>query len=133
MSNYNEIRTDTSWIGAYLFSPLVHVAHAGAAGGKFFFLWHLIRTRKSTLALAFALCILFNFLLHLNYGYEPFLYSPDWAYALIFFIALVFAPLAGNRFFQGGLFLFLIFLAYNQFQFFQFIFETVAPFLPPGG
>lgn len=98
-----------------------------------FFLWHLIRTRKANLALAFAFCILFNFLLHLNYGYEPFLYSPDWAYALIFFIALVFAPLAGNRFFQGGLFLFLIFLAYNQFQFFQFIFETVAPFLPPGG
>ncbi len=97
------------------------------------FLWNLVRTRKANLALGFALAIFFNFLLHLNYGYEPFLYSPDWAYALIFFVALAFAPLARNRYFQGGLFFFLIFLAYNQFQFFQFIFETVAPFLPSGG
>lgn len=97
------------------------------------FLWNLIRTRKMDLSFVFVLCILFNFTLHLNYGYEPFLYSPDWAYALIFFVALSLAPLAKNRFFQGGLFIFLIFLAYNQFQFFQFIFQTVAPFTHQGG
>lgn len=97
------------------------------------FLWNLIRTRKVDLSLAFALSILFNFALHLNYGYEPFLYSPDWAYALIFFVAFSFAPLARNRFFQGGLLIFLILLAYNQFQFFRFIFETIAPFIGQGG
>jgi hypothetical protein len=98
-----------------------------------FFLWNLIRTRKVNLALAFGLSVLFNFALHINYGYEPFLYSPDWAYALIFFVALSLAPLARNRFFHGGLLVFLILLAYNQFQFFQFIFETVAPFIRQGG
>jgi hypothetical protein len=102
-----------------------------AAGALF--LWNLIRTRKVNLSMALGLSVLFNFALHVNYGYEPFLYSPDWAYALIFFVALSLAPLAKNRFFQSGLLVFLILLAYNQFQFFKFIFETVAPFIHPGG
>ncbi len=94
-----------------------------------FFLRDLVRTRKVDLRLAFVLCLLFNFTLHLNYGYEPFLYSADWAYALIFFVGLSLAPLAANRIFQGGLLIFLILLAYNQFQFFEFIFQTIAPFI----
>lgn len=94
-----------------------------------FFLRDLVRTRKTDLKLAFVLCLLFNFVLHLNYGYEPFLYSPDWAYALIFFVGLSLAPLATSRIFQGALLVFLIGLAYNQFQFFEFIFQTIAPFI----
>ena len=97
-----------------------------------FFLRNLIRTRKADLSLAFALSILFNFVLHLNYGYEPFLYSPDWAYALIFFVAFSLAPLAKNRFFQAGIFTFLILLAYNQVQFFNFIFGTISLFSGKG-
>lgn len=93
-----------------------------------FFLRNLTRTHKADLSLAFALSILFNFILHLNYGYEPFLYSPDWAYALIFFVAFSLAPLAGNRLFKAGIFVFLILLAYNQFQFLEFIFETISLF-----
>jgi hypothetical protein len=93
-----------------------------------FFLLNLIRTRKADLTLAFALCLLFNFILHLSYGWEPFLYSPDWAYALIFFVALSLAPLAKNRLFQGALLVFLILLAYNQFLFIKFIIDTIAPF-----
>jgi hypothetical protein len=98
-----------------------------------FFLWNLIRTRKVDLALAFALSLLFNFLLHLSYGFETFLYSPDWAYALIFFVGLSLVPLARNRLFQGALLVFLILLAYNQVHFFQFILDTIAPFYGQGG
>lgn len=97
-----------------------------------FFLVDLIRTRKPDLKLAFVLCILFNFVLHLNYGYEPFLYSPDWAYALIFFVGLSLAPLARSKIFQGGLLIFLILLAYSQLQFFRFIFQTIEPFWGQG-
>lgn len=97
------------------------------------FLWNLIRTRKVDLSLAMGLCVLFNFALHLNYGYEPFLYSPDWAYALIFFVALSLGPLAKNRLFQSGLLVFLMLLAYNQYLFFQFILATIAPFISQGG
>ena len=98
-----------------------------------FFLWNLIRTRKADLSLAFALSLLFNFVLHISYGFEPFLYSPDWAYALIFFVALGLAPLAKNRFFQAGMLVFLILLAYNQIQFIQFMLATIAPFYIQGG
>jgi hypothetical protein len=98
-----------------------------------FFLWNLIRNRKVDLSLAFAFSLLFNFLLHLGYGFEPFLYSPDWAYALIFFVGLSLAPLAKNRFFQGALLVFLILLAYNQVQLFKLILDTIAPFYHLGG
>ena len=97
------------------------------------FLRDLIHTRKTDISLAFVLCLLFNFLLHLFYGYEPFLYSPDWTYALVFFVALGLAPLAKYRWFQAGLFVFLILLAYNQWQFIDFIFDTVSPFISQGG
>ena len=93
------------------------------------FLRDMARSRKTDLRLAFVLCILFNFILHLNYGYEPFLYSPDWAYALIFLVGMSLAPFAKNRIFQGGMAIFLVLLAYNQFQFFQFVFQTIAPFV----
>ncbi|CAG0974288.1 hypothetical protein ANAEL_01353 [Anaerolineales bacterium] len=98
-----------------------------------FFLWNLLRTRKIDLTLAFALSLLFNFFLHLSYGFETFLYSPDWAYALIFFVGLSLAPLAKNRLFQGALLVFLVLLAYNQVYFFQFILDTIAPFYGRGG
>jgi hypothetical protein len=98
-----------------------------------FFLRNLVRTRKLDLSFAFALSLLFNFILHLSYGFEPFLYSPDWAYALVFFVGLSLAPLAENRLFQGVLLVFLILLAYNQVQLFQFILDTIAPFYNLGG
>jgi hypothetical protein len=97
------------------------------------FLWNLVRTRKVDLSLAFALSLLFNFVLHIAYGFEPILYSPDWAYALIFFVGISLTPLAKNRFFQGAILLFLILLAYNQVQFFQFVLDTIAPFYGRGG
>lgn len=93
------------------------------------FLIDLFRSRKVDIRLGLLVCVIFNFCLHLYYGYEPFLYSPDWAYALIFFTALSLAPLAGNKFFQTGMLLFVAGLAVNQVQFFQFIFKTIAPFL----
>lgn len=94
-----------------------------------FFLRDLIRTRKVDVKLSLALCLLFNFILHLNYGYEPFLYSPDWAYALIFFVAISLIPISRNRLFQGALLLFLLVLALNQWTFFKFIFDAISPFL----
>jgi len=105
-----------TWVGMLL-----------AAG--FLFVRNLIRFRKSGLSLAFLLCLGFNFLLHIGYGYEPFLYSPDWAYALVFFVALNLGDLADSRWFQAGLFAFLMLLAYNQWQFFEFVLETTGPLL----
>jgi hypothetical protein len=81
------------------------------------------------LPLAFLLCLLFNFLIHLNYGQELFLYSPDWTYALILFTAFGLAPFAKNRFFQGGMLVFISLLAYNQWQFISVIFDALENFI----
>jgi len=97
------------------------------------FLWDLLRVRKIDLSLAFLLCLLFNFILHLNYGYEPFLYSPDWAYALVFFVGMTLAPFSKNRLFLSALLVFILLLAWNQIQFLQFILDTIAPFRLGGG
>ncbi|HEY2980086.1 MAG TPA: hypothetical protein VGJ22_02810 [Anaerolineales bacterium] len=93
------------------------------------FVWRLVRTRKTDLTLAFALCILFNFLLHMGYGYEPFLYSANWTYALILFVALSLSELADRRWFQAVLLLFLGLLIFNQWKFMQLIFDSISPFL----
>lgn len=92
------------------------------------FIIDLIRIRKFDVRLGFVLCVLFNFALHFLYGYEPFLYSPDWAYALILFVGLSFAPFSRNKILQVGMFVFLVGLTVNQWQFFEFIFRTIAPY-----
>ena len=99
------------------------------AAAGLMFLWNLIRTRKAGLAFAFALCILFNLVLHIDYGQELFLYSPDWAYALILFVAFGLAPFRENRFFQVGMFVFLIVLAINQWHFMDVIIQALLPYM----
>ena len=89
----------------------------------------LLRTRKVDIRLGLLLCILFNFVLHLYYGYEPFLYSPDWAYALIFFIGLSFSRFSAHKIFLAGMMIFLLSLLINQWQFFTYIFAAIAPFM----
>ncbi len=96
------------------------------AGGVF--LWKLIRDRKMDMMLAFVLCVLFNLILHLYYGQELFLYSPDWAFALIFFVAFGLAPFRENRFFQIGFLLFLIGLAGNQVQLMNTIITALSTY-----
>jgi hypothetical protein len=70
----------------------------------------------------------FNFLLHMNYGTELFLYTPFWTYALIFFVALAFAEIAGRAWFQSMLAVFVIVLMINNFQFIFTILRALAPF-----
>ena len=93
------------------------------------FLWNLVRTRKADLTITFLLCLLFNFFIHINYGQELFLYSPDWAYALILFTAFGLAPFAKNRYFQLGMLVFLILLGYNQWQFMHTIVQSLENYI----
>ena len=133
--NFFKVTPDQYSYSAYtgLGSLLIYTWAALLLLSGIFFLWNLIRVRKVDLTVAFALSLLFNFSLHISYGFESFLYSPDWAYALIFFVGVCLTPLAGNRIFQGVLLIFLILLAYNQVHFFQSILDTIAPFYGRGG
>lgn len=99
-----------------------------AASGMVF-LWKSIRERKPNPGLPFLLCLVFNFVLHINYGQELFLYSPDWTYALILFVALGLSPMAKNRIFQSVMVAFLILLAYNQWQFMDTILKSLKDYI----
>lgn len=93
------------------------------------FMWNLIRTRKAGPGLTLLLCILFNFALHMGYGFEPFLYSADWTYALVLFVAVSLSGFANDRWFRAALYVFIVLLMINQWIFLQLIFRAISPFL----
>ena len=57
-----------------------------------------------SLAVSMLACLVFNFLLHIGYGAEPFLYSADWTYAVVLFTAINLNNLGGNNWFKFALF-----------------------------
>jgi len=70
----------------------------------------------------------FNFVLHMNYGTELFLYTPFWTYALVFFAALAFVEFAGKAWFEALLAVFLLILMANNFWYIFTILRALAPF-----
>ncbi len=70
----------------------------------------------------------FNFLLHMVYGTELFLYTLYWVYALVFFIALALADLAGRKWFDIFLVVILFALMANNLGFIFSILRSLAPF-----
>lgn len=72
--------------------------------------------------------ILFNFILHMNYGDDPILYSPDWTYALIFFFGISYEGLANKKWFQAIILIFLTGLLINNLDLFHKMLEAILPF-----
>ena len=70
----------------------------------------------------------FNFLLHLAYGTELFLYTAYWVYALVFFIALALSEFAGKKWFEIFLTVFLFALMANNLSFIFSLLSGLAPF-----
>ncbi len=70
----------------------------------------------------------FNFLLHLVYGTELFLYTSYWMYALIFFVALALSEFAEKKWFEATITIFILVLMVNNFCFIFTILRGLAPF-----
>jgi hypothetical protein len=98
------------------------------AGSFLFFAKGLRSSPHLPLMLGLLGSLAFNFLLHMNYGTELFLYSPFWTYALVFFVALAFAELAGKKWFESMLTIFVMALMINNFWFIFTILRALAPF-----
>jgi hypothetical protein len=96
------------------------------------FLW---RGKKSHLSfqLAFVAVLLLNLSMHLFYGYEPFLYTPNWTYALLFFIALSLDDLPKQDWLEWGLLAFLLLLLANNGLFLRLLAGNLSPYFPPLG
>jgi hypothetical protein len=88
-----------------------------------------IRTSKHTPLMLSLLGVLgFNFLTHLFYGTELFLYTSYWVYAFVLFIALVLSDFSESSWLQWGLALIVFILMANNFNFIFNIFHALAPF-----
>jgi hypothetical protein len=55
-----------------------------------YFLTHNYPAKYNGLLIAMLACLIFNFILHVGYGFEPFLYTPDWTYAIVVMITVVY-------------------------------------------
>ncbi len=98
------------------------------AGAFFQFFKNLRSSPHLPLMLGLLGILAFNYLLHMNYGTELFLYTPYWTYALVFFAALAFANLAGKRWFESVLTIFLLMLMVNNLWFLFVVMRGLAPF-----
>ncbi|MFM8425222.1 MAG: hypothetical protein ACKOBL_08595, partial [Chloroflexota bacterium] len=65
-------------------------------------------------SIAFLVTLLFYFLLHIQYGKDVFLYATNWTYVITLFLALAWRDLAGKRWFQAILLVFVLLLLVNN-------------------
>jgi hypothetical protein len=93
--------------------------------GGFLFLKNLKKT-DNRFPFAFILILLFNFVLHLRYGKDVFLYSTNWTYAIILFLAFAWEELADTKWFQIVLLAFLVLLLVNNSRLISTMLSTSA-------
>ncbi|HAV78543.1 MAG TPA: hypothetical protein DCX53_14435 [Anaerolineae bacterium] len=93
------------------------------------FVWKLFKSPKDTsLQVALALNLIFNFILHMNYGDDPMLYSPNWTYAIVLFLGMSFESLGRRKWFNIILLVFLSVLLVNNVELFHTMMEAILPF-----
>jgi hypothetical protein len=97
-----------------------------AALGGLLFLKN-IRKHDIGFPLTFIVTILFYFALHMTYGKDVFLYSANWTYAIILFLALAWRELAEKCWFQIALLVFVLLLLANNSQLLFAMLENSAP------
>ena len=81
--------------------------------GGFLFLKDL-RKADHRFSFTFILLLIFNFVLHLNYGKDLFLYAANWTYAIVLLLSLAWRELADKKWFQWLLLVFLALLMLNN-------------------
>lgn len=84
--------------------------------------------KQEILSLGLVLCLGFNFILHTLYGDDPMLYSPNWVYALLLFVAFSFRKWADNRWLQAVFVAFLGLIIYNNLELIHQIMTITLPF-----
>jgi hypothetical protein len=98
-------------------------------GGSFLiFLKNVRSSEHKPLMLGLLGALGFNFLLHMAYGTELFLYTAYWVYALVFFIALALSEYAGKKWFDALLVVILFTLMINNLGFVFSLLRGLAPF-----
>lgn len=96
------------------------------------FVWRGRRSPYFSFQLSLLAILAFNLGMHLFYGFEPFLYTPNWTYALLFFVALSLDGMKRQEWADWALILLLALLVVNNSLFLRALANHLAPFFPPG-
>lgn len=125
---YRGVYVISSYVGFGSWLARTWFAALALAGGLF--LWKLFKAPKETyLQSALLLTLLFNFILHMFYGDDPILYSPNWTYAVVFFFGISYENLAGKKWFQVLLLVFVMCMLINNLELFKKTLEAISAFL----
>jgi hypothetical protein len=81
-------------------------------------------------SLTFIFTVLFFFAVYMQYGKDVFLYSTNWTYAILLFLALAWRELADRRWFQVVLLVFILLLLVNNSQLLLKMLEISSPSVP---
>ncbi len=93
------------------------------------FVWNLFKSpRQMSLPLALVACMGFNLLLHIFFGDDPMLYSPDWAYALVLFVAYALQTWADRKWVHAVLSVFLGLMMTVNLNLIHLILQVSLPF-----
>jgi len=93
------------------------------------FTMRLVQSPKEmSFPLSLLLCLGFSFVLHTLYGDDPLLYSPDWVYALVLFVASSYEKWADKKIFQIVLIVFLGMILYINASLIRQIMEVSLPY-----
>lgn len=106
------------WFLLFSFSMLFFILH--------FFKRKSWKSEEFNFSLVFLCNIAFNLFLHIFYGEDPFLYSANWAYALILFTALSIGKFFQNIFVKILLIMFLIMVLINNLFFLHNLISFLA-------
>jgi len=98
------------------------------AGSFLVFVKNIPSSRHLPMMLGLLGTLVFNFLVHMVYGTELFLYTPYWIYALVLFISLALSDFAERHWFQWGLAVIVFVLMINNLGFIINILRVLAPF-----
>lgn len=84
--------------------------------------------KQALFPLSLLMCLGFSLALHLVYGDDPMLYSPDWVYALVLFVGLSLQRWADRHWLQLGMIVFLVMVMATNLGLVHRIMEASAPF-----
>jgi hypothetical protein len=118
VANYHGLADITVklWIGIF------------AIAGILFILNILKSPKQECFPLSLLICLSFSLALHLVYGDDPMLYSPDWVYVLVLFVGFELRRWADQRVLQVLMIIFLIMLMSNNLGLIYQILQVSAPF-----
>jgi hypothetical protein len=125
---YNFRSKEMAWYHGAAYAPLIlWLVLLAAAVIQFF---RKFRSSPHTpLMLGLLASVAFNYLLHMNYGTELFLYSTFWTYLLVFFVGLALVDFAGRRWFEVVLAIFVLMMMVNNGLFVLGILRGFNPYL----